>query len=96
MHTCSFQESCRFFQQHQKPKAGNQLTRQLYAHYCAGGRIEECALRSHFETNGGKPPRTLLPNGGCFIDTAEIYLLALVALIFSLIAGLLTAYFAYW
>lgn len=92
MSSCSFQNSCHFFQRHQKPTAGSKLTRQLYIRHCLEGASQECAIRRQFELSKTHPPRTLRPDGGRFIDASEIYLLGLVALAFALFAGLLTTY----
>ncbi len=92
MHGCSFQDNCRFYRKHRSAGGGTRLTRQLYDHYCTSGHNDRCAILLHYERTGGPPPKTLLPDGGRFIDSAEIYVLGTVALIFSLFALMLVTF----
>jgi hypothetical protein len=95
MSSCSYRDSCHFYQRYEAPQAGDKLTRQLFVHYCEQDRSHVCAIRQHFERTGTRPPRNLLPDGGVFVSHSEINRLALFALGLALLALLLTLYHAF-
>jgi len=96
MGSCNYQDSCRFYRKYRQAPACDDTNQLLYEQYCAAGRAEECAIRLHILRQGTTPPRTLLPNGSCYVDASTLRLLAVAALAITLLACLTVILAAVW